>query len=149
MPVIRGLSRLKYLNLGPQLSCAFQRGPSPSSKVLKAVSAAGQGRALFARRERTLEGQLRLPYLRLGGRRAVRRRPLLENSAGVRSSKELCGRLSLKSVRHCSSFLRVSSMSKKTSTFKHSSRKRPLKLSTNPFSTGLPGRMKSSFTPFW
>jgi hypothetical protein len=30
---------------------------------------------------------------------------------------------------------------------KHSPRSRPLKLSTNPFSTGLPGRMKHSCTP--
>lgn len=34
-----------------------------------------------------------------------------------------------------------------TCVFKHSSRKRPLKLSLTAFSTGFPGRMKSSFTP--
>ena len=32
-------------------------------------------------------------------------------------------------------------------TFRHSSRRRPLNDSISPFSTGLPGRMKSSCTP--
>src|SRR5919107_766409 len=31
---------------------------------------------------------------------------------------------------------------------RHSSRKRPLKLSIEPFCIGLPGSMKNSFTPF-
>ena len=37
--------------------------------------------------------------------------------------------------------------SKLSYTSRHSSRSRPLKLSMNAFSTGLPGRMKSSATP--
>ena len=36
---------------------------------------------------------------------------------------------------------------KKISPFRHSSRRRPLKLSIYPFCTGRPGRMKSNFTP--
>ena len=73
MPVVRALHRLKYLNLWPQVLGAVQGCPSLSSWVAKAVSTAGQGRAFFARRKRTLDRLLRLPYVRLRGRTVLRR----------------------------------------------------------------------------
>src|SRR2546430_16131430 len=44
---------------------------------------------------------------------------------------------------------RASARSRNQCWFKHSSRNLPLKLSTNAFSTGLPGSMKSSVIPVW
>jgi len=61
----------------------------------------------------------------------------VRNSAGVRSPSELCG-LEI-GLPNAYSFIRASATSRKTSTYRHSSPKRPLKLSKNPFSTGLPG----------
>jgi len=50
-------------------------------------------------------------------------------------------------MRHTPIFERASWRSANQFSFRHSSRSRPLKLSTNAFSIGLPGRMKWSWTP--
>src|SRR5580700_3813432 len=49
---------------------AYQRSPSPSSQIQKASAIPCQGRAFFARRQRTLDTGAHLPYSPSGGRRA-------------------------------------------------------------------------------
>src|SRR4051794_8117352 len=56
-----------------QLSLSSKSGPSPSSQAYKAAATVCQGRAFFARRQRTLDRPQALPYSRSGGWRAYTR----------------------------------------------------------------------------
>jgi hypothetical protein len=49
----------------------LRKGPSNSSQFWKAALSAGQWRAFFARRQRTLDAASALPYRRSEGRRAA------------------------------------------------------------------------------
>src|SRR5579863_9768107 len=60
------------------------------------------------------------------------------NSSGVRYPRLLCGRSSLYSRRHTAILSRASNRFPNQLTFKHSSRIRPLKLSTRPFPIAEP-----------
>jgi hypothetical protein len=65
------------------------------------------------------------------------------NSFGVLYPKLLCGRSSLYSILHAAILRRASNRFWNQLRFKHSSRIRPLKLSTRPFCVGFPGWMVS------
>src|SRR5689334_2602411 len=65
---------------------------------------------------------------------------------GVRPDKELCGLKPLYSSLNNLIFSFASSSERNQLTFKHSSRKLPLKDSMNGLSVGFPGREKSSVT---
>src|SRR5688500_698939 len=67
-------------------------------------------------------------------------------SFGVRPDKELCGLKPLYSSLNNRIFSFASSSERNQLTFKHSSRKLPLKDSMNGLSVGFPGREKSSVT---
>src|SRR4030095_7138393 len=67
-------------------------------------------------------------------------------SFGVRPDKELCGLKPLYSSLNNWIFSFASSSERNQLTFKHSSRKLPLKDSMNGLSVGFPGREKSSVT---
>lgn len=69
------------------------------------------------------------------------------SGAGGRSPSELCGRTVLSFLRKDSISTLASFTVWKISPFSSSSRSLPLKLSTDPFSHGLPGSMFSVFTP--
>ena len=68
-------------------------------------------------------------------------------SPGVRSPSELCGRSVLYSILQFSMARRACTIVTNQCSFRHSSRNLPLKLSMYAFSTGLPGRMNESRTP--
>ena len=68
--------------------------------------------------------------------------PFIANCSGVKSPSELCGRSVLYSMRHCSITRRAWAIVRNQCSFRHSSRKRPLKLSMYAFSIGFPGRMR-------
>src|SRR5215213_9147096 len=67
-------------------------------------------------------------------------------SFGVRPDKELCGLKPLYSSLNNWIFSFASSNERNQLTFKHSSRKLPLKDSMNGLSVGFPGREKSNVT---
>ena len=70
------------------------------------------------------------------------------NSAGGTLPRLLCGRCSLYARRQDSIFSRASDSVKNQCSFRHSWRNRALNDSINALSVGLPGRLKSSVTPF-
>ena len=116
-----GFRAHQRLNKGTLVSSALGEGASPSCRVLSAMGKAKRGSLVPGYSPTTL--------------------------VGVRSPSTLWGRWWLSWYRRAASFCRVSSRDRNHSTFKHSFRQRPLKLSMKPFSIGRPVRMKINCTP--
>src|SRR5579871_3813394 len=84
----------------------------------------------------------------IAGRDGPRAPDRFTNDIGGLLPIALCSRTSLYSRRQASHFPTASSRLMNQWAFKHSARNLPLKLSMNALSVGLPGREKSSVTPF-